>query len=85
MGRDDEFDFTRSTARHVRLLLNPTSRISALIVLSYVTAGIGVWFGFAGGFDHPMTAGAGIGIAMLAVSFFLLFYVSVTVVSFRGG
>lgn len=84
MRGDDEFDSARSTARHVRLLLDPTSRISLLVVLSYVTAGIGVWIGFSGGFDDPLASRAGVGIAMLAVSFLLLFYVSVTLVSVRG-
>lgn len=85
MSRENEHGTFRSTARHVRILLDPTSRLTVMILLSYVTAGIGVWIGFTGGFDRPTASRAGFGIAMLAVSFLLLFYVSVTLVSFRGG
>lgn len=73
------------TTRLLRLLLDPTSRVSLLVLLSYAAAVLGILVGvFGGGFEQPETTAAAAGIALLGLSFVLMFYVSVTLASLDG-
>lgn len=67
--------------RAIRLVTDPSRRIAALVVVSYVAAALGLGVAFFGGINDPTSDYATLGIVLLFVSFASLFSVSVTVLT----
>lgn len=76
---------TTWSERAIRLVTDPSRRVSVLIAVSYVAAALGLGVAFLGGINNPNSDLATLGIVLLFVSFASLFYVSVTVLTLEHG